>query len=74
MCTRFPWNKSIGYTGAASQLAIYPLEVVKTRMTASPAATYTVRILYADTSDLETWFQSKLLHIYCNITDVDRSV
>ena len=41
-----------GLAGAASQLAIYPLEVVKTRMAVSPAATYTVRISSANTSNL----------------------
>ena len=34
-----------GLAGAASQLAIYPLEVVKTRMAVSPSGTYTVWIL-----------------------------
>ena len=31
-------------------------------------------ILYANTYDLFTWFQSKLLHVYLNITNKDRSV
>jgi len=29
---------------------------------------------YANTYNFETWFQSRLLHVYFNITSKDRSV